>query len=163
VHKACQRAADRRSPVEAGNHLFGFSDAQNTRQRLLNISMSESMGRISEAWLSAGMAKVDGKAVLEEIGRISAQDQQTLTDSLILLARMQSDAISQLGARMAVTSEFLWSVLEHRSLESCEEIARNFRSRVEDLMAKGDDHVLPAAYNDALLDEINRYLKALSR
>lgn len=85
----------------------------------------------------------------------------TLLDSLTVLAKANGISVIQHGARIAAIGELLVSVLAHLPTTRRTEIVESFRERIENLMSLGDDRNLPEQYHSALLTEINRYLNAL--
>jgi hypothetical protein len=89
------------------------------------------------------------------------EDPKDVLDSLTLLSTMNGVNVVRYGARLAVVGELLVSVLSHLPEKAKAEVAASFRGRIEDLMAFGDDRVVPPDYEAALLTEVNQYLSAL--
>ncbi|SOE87568.1 hypothetical protein SAMN05446935_8207 [Burkholderia sp. YR290] len=71
-------------------------------------------------------------------------------------------ALTKLGARSLVLSQFADAVLPLLSPTQCAEAAIAFRARVEDVMALMDDRRLPADYHSSFLDETNGCLNKLA-
>ena len=77
------------------------------------------------------------------------------------LAKTNSDAAASFGARVVILSQFVEATLPELSPAQRREITRRFRQRVEDVLAYGDDIVMPPGYHAALLGQANVLLKAL--
>ncbi|WP_147408580.1 hypothetical protein [Paraburkholderia fungorum] len=96
---------------------------------------------------------------------LTAQAEQLSDDMLLDLVAILSKAngmgVVQHGARLAVMSELLVSVLTHLPDTMRADIVKSFRDRIENLMSLGDDRCLHEKYHAALLTEVNRYLNAL--
>ena len=111
----------------------------------------------------SGMAGVETRPVSTPVLAIQAKkvDHDTLLDSLATLSKINGMSVVQHGARLAVVSELLVSVLTLLPAAMQADIARSFRGRIEDLMSLSDDRSLPEQYHSAFLTEVNRYLNAL--
>ncbi|MDQ0139015.1 hypothetical protein [Cupriavidus necator] len=75
--------------------------------------------------------------------------------------KTQGDAMIQYGARLLVMREMLCAMAVALPPDARASAQRQFRQRIDQLLALTDDHVLPAEFHTALLAEVNYYLNEL--
>ncbi|MEM5312509.1 hypothetical protein [Paraburkholderia sp. JHI869] len=71
-----------------------------------------------------------------------------------------AEAVSGFGGRLAVLYTFIDAALPHLSVSQRREIAYRFRQGVADVRSFGDDLILSAAYQEALLNKTSVLLIA---
>jgi hypothetical protein len=81
--------------------------------------------------------------------------------SLVTLSQTHGTAIIQQSVRITVLSELLMALFERVPADDRTSVAAIFRARIERLMELDDDRALPEIYHTTLLDEVNRFLRAL--
>lgn len=73
------------------------------------------------------------------------------------------EAVSRLGAEIAVLRRFVDATLPQLTVSQAFEIAASFRSGIEETMALMDDVPLPARYHSTLLEQTDIVFAALDK
>lgn len=85
-----------------------------------------------------------------------------LSESMVRVSQMQTDAVMELAAYFAVSRTLLIAMIRCLSPASLAELESVFREKIEDVLAKTDDRAMPGEFDRAFFNEVNSYLRAMA-